>query len=154
MCLNSVFDFKEKTLNNAELIENKTLDGSNQEEMQPEEDFSETYTKGKKTPQSSMENVNSEGMEITENSTKSSYAEEEPEQVINTYTIENSEIKDSGRIKLEEASDIKEATGIELHKLKTESSYVLITFYFTFTQGDVIQKTNTKIMFLEKKNSK
>ncbi|XP_014524009.1 titin homolog isoform X6 [Vigna radiata var. radiata] len=99
----------EKT-KNEELIENKTLDGSNQEEMQPEEDFSETYTKGKKTPQSSMENVNSEGMEITENSTKSSYAEEEPEQVINTYTIENSEIKDSRRIKLEEASDIKEAT--------------------------------------------
>ncbi|XP_017416856.2 uncharacterized protein LOC108327682 isoform X2 [Vigna angularis] len=105
----------EKT-KNEELIENKTLDESNQEEMQPEEDFSETYTKGKKTPQSSMENVNSEGMEITENSSKSSYAEEEQEQVINTYTIENSEIKDSRIIKLEEASDIKEATDESVDK--------------------------------------
>ncbi|XP_047177631.1 uncharacterized protein LOC124844689 [Vigna umbellata] len=84
--------------------------------MQPEEDFSETYTKGKKTPQSSMENVNSEGMEITENSSKSSYAEEEQEQVINTYTIENSEIKDSRRVKLEEASYIKEATDESVDK--------------------------------------
>ncbi|XP_047177640.1 golgin subfamily B member 1-like isoform X4 [Vigna umbellata] len=105
----------EKT-KNEELIENKTLDESNQEEMQPEEDFSETYTKGKKTPQSSMENVNSEGMEITENSSKSSYAEEEQEQVINTYTIENSEIKDSRRVKLEEASYIKEATDESVDK--------------------------------------
>ncbi|XP_027927968.1 titin isoform X22 [Vigna unguiculata] len=99
----------EKT-KNEEMIENETLDESNQEEMQAEEDFSGTHTKGKQTPQSSMENVNSEGMEITESSTKSSYAEEEQEQVINPYTIENSEIKDGTKIKLEEASDIKEAT--------------------------------------------
>jgi len=138
-----VLDFKGKTLTNAELVKKETLDESNQEEMQPEEEFSGTYSKGKQTPQSSMENVitkhiNLEGMEITESSTKSSYDEEDQEQFINTYTIENSEIKDGRKIMPEEASDIKEATGIELHKLKTESNYVLITFYFNFTQRDGI----------------
>jgi len=138
-----VLDFKAKTLTNAELAEHETLYETNQE-TQPEEEFSGTYSKGKQTPQSSMESVitkhiNSEGKEITESSTNSSYDEEEQEQVINTYTIENSEIKDGRKIMLEEASDIKEATGIELHKLKTESNYVLITFYFIFTHGYVIQ---------------
>ncbi|KAK8466725.1 hypothetical protein PHAVU_008G154713 [Phaseolus vulgaris] len=109
-----VLDFKAKTLTNAELAEHETLYETNQE-TQPEEEFSGTYSKGKQTPQSSMESVitkhiNSEGKEITESSTNSSYDEEEQEQVINTYTIENSEIKDGRKIMLEEASDIKEAT--------------------------------------------
>lgn len=147
-----MFDFKAKTLTNAEMIENETLDESNQEEMQAEEDFSGTHTKGKQTPQSSMENVNSEGMEITESSTKSSYAEEEQEQVINPYTIENSEIKDGTKIKLEEASDIKEATGIELHKLKTESSYVLITFFLLLPNAMSSKNQIPKLSFLKKKN--
>ncbi|KAK8466728.1 hypothetical protein PHAVU_008G154713 [Phaseolus vulgaris] len=103
----------EKT-KNEELAEHETLYETNQE-TQPEEEFSGTYSKGKQTPQSSMESVitkhiNSEGKEITESSTNSSYDEEEQEQVINTYTIENSEIKDGRKIMLEEASDIKEAT--------------------------------------------
>ncbi|KAG4379906.1 hypothetical protein GLYMA_16G071500v4 [Glycine max] len=65
--------------------------------------------------QSSMENVitkhiNSEGMVTTENSTKSSYNVEELEKVLDSNSIENSEMKDGRKILSEEASNMKEAT--------------------------------------------
>ncbi|CAJ1783758.1 unnamed protein product [Sphenostylis stenocarpa] len=117
-----LIDFKAlQTLTNAALVKNYTLDESNQDEMQPEEELPATYTKDRKTPQSSMEKViakhiNSEGMVITENSTKSSYDEEEREQVIHSHTTENSKIMDGRKIMLEEASDIKEATDVPVDK--------------------------------------
>ncbi|XP_028208017.1 titin homolog isoform X8 [Glycine soja] len=77
--------------------------------------------------QSSMENVitkhiNSEGMVTTENSTKSSYNVEELEKVLDSNSIENSEMKDGRKILSEEASNMKEATGMELQKPEIENA--------------------------------
>ncbi|KAL5172131.1 hypothetical protein HKD37_16G044944 [Glycine soja] len=77
--------------------------------------------------QSSMENVitkhiNSEGMVTTENSTKSSYNVEELEKVLDSNSIENSEMKEGRKILSEEASNMKEATGMELQKPEIENA--------------------------------
>ncbi|RDY06886.1 hypothetical protein CR513_09066 [Mucuna pruriens] len=79
-----------------------------------------------KSEQSSMENVitkhiNSEGTVTTENSTKSSYDVEELKKVLDSDSIDNSEIKDGGKIMPKEPSERKEATGLELQKPKIES---------------------------------
>ncbi|XP_061358797.1 uncharacterized protein LOC133302989 [Gastrolobium bilobum] len=76
--------------------------------------------------QSTMENmttkhISSEGMVTTENSTKSSYDVEELEKVPDLGSVGNAEIKDAGKITLEEAIDIKEATDVELQKPEIES---------------------------------
>lgn len=93
--------------------------------------------------QSSMENVitkhiNSEGMVTTENSTKSSYNVEELEKVLDSNSIENSEMKDGRKILSEEASNMKEATGMELQKPEIESNVDnSATFSFIFTQFNI-----------------
>lgn len=93
--------------------------------------------------QSSMENVitkhiNSEGMVTTENSTKSSYNVEELEKVLDSNSIENSEMKEGRKILSEEASNMKEATGMELQKPEIESNVDnSATFSFIFTQFNI-----------------
>lgn len=93
--------------------------------------------------QSSMENVitkhiNSEGMVTKENSTKSSYNVEELEKVLDSNSIENSEMKDGRKILSEEASNMKEATGMELQKPEIESNVDnSATFSFIFTQFNI-----------------
>ncbi|KAK7395724.1 hypothetical protein VNO78_16291 [Psophocarpus tetragonolobus] len=76
--------------------------------------------------QSNMEtviskHVNSEGMVTVENNTKSSYNVEELKKVLDSNTIENSEIKNGRKIMLEEASNMKEATGMELKRPEIEN---------------------------------
>lgn len=92
--------------------------------------------------QSSVENVFtkhiSEGMVTTENSTKSSYNVEELEKVLDSNSIENSEMKDGRKILSEEASNMKEATGMELQKPEIESNVDnSATFSFIFTQFNI-----------------
>ena len=75
--------------------------------------------------QSSMKNVitehiNSEGIKI-----KSSYDVEEIEKVPESDTDDKSEVKDDGKIILEEATDTREAIVNELQKPELESNFIL-----------------------------
>ena len=63
----------------------------------------------------------SEGLETMEIHTKSSYHAEELEMIPESHSVENSKIKDGGKIVAEKAIYINEATDVELAKSKTES---------------------------------
>ncbi|CAJ1783799.1 unnamed protein product [Sphenostylis stenocarpa] len=74
----------------------------------------------------SMENVitkhsNSDEKLPTESSIKSKYDKESAEKIPESYSVDNSEIKDDGKIMREKALDIDEATEVELQISETKS---------------------------------
>lgn len=67
---------------------------------------------------------NSEGMMTTESGRKISYDVEEQKKIAETHFADNSKINDASKT-IEEANNVKEATGVELPKSETESNNAL-----------------------------
>lgn len=71
------------------------------------------------------EHIDEEGMVIEESSTKSSYDVDEVEKISMSHSVYNSEILDGSKILTEKATNIKQASNVEIHQSKIESNYLL-----------------------------